>query len=117
MQSLPSTAAQIIVTIIPVVGIIAGCSVIFFYLLYNHTEKMLMIEKGLTKKNVFDIEMFSLFTGLLLIGFGLSLTIFFHVKEGMSYSALSGIIPLSCGMSLILFFIIRDKMIKKSNDL
>ncbi len=116
MQSLPSTAAQIIVTIIPIVGIVMGCIVIFLFLLYNHRQKMLMIEKGIIEKNNFDLDVFSLFSGIFLLGIGLSLTIFFSIKEGAGYSILSGIIPLSAGISLILFFIIRIKLLKSDNE-
>ena len=116
MQSMPSTAAQIIVTIIPIVGIVMGSIVIFFYLLYTHRQKMLMIEKGLMQKSSFDIDIFSLFSGLFLFGIGLSFTIFFSLKEGISYSILSGLVPLSCGLSLILFFTIRLILHKNNND-
>ena len=32
-------AAQVIVTVIPIVGIAMGSTVIFFYLLWNHRQK------------------------------------------------------------------------------
>lgn len=108
MQSVTSTAAQVIVTIIPIVGIVMGSTLIFFYLLYSHRQKMKMIEKGLiSQKSLFDIDSFSLFSGLLLLGIGLSLTLFFLIKEGSGFGVLSGIIPLSGGISLLLFFWIR----------
>ena len=107
MESLPSRAAQVIVTIIPIVGIVMGSVVIFFYMLYNHREKILMIEKGVVQKNNFDIDTYSLFAGIVLFGVGICLTIFFLIKEGASYGALGGIIPVSIGLSLIVFFIIR----------
>ena len=40
-----STAAEVIVTIIPIVGIVFGCLVIYFYLYWNHKQKLFMIEK------------------------------------------------------------------------
>lgn len=107
MQSLPSTAAQIIVTIIPIVGILAGSTVILFFLYYNHKLKTLTIEKGIGGKRGFDIDTYSLFAGIILLGVGLCLTLFFVIKEGVGYSVLGGIIPLSIGLSLIVFFIIR----------
>ncbi|MBN2401615.1 MAG: hypothetical protein JXN64_04375 [Spirochaetes bacterium] len=110
-----AVAAQVIVTIIPIVGIVMGCAVIFFYIFYNHKQKMLMIEKGTSLKSNFDLGIFSIFTGLLLFCIGLCLTIFFALKEGISYSLLSGIIPLSCGVSLIFYYIIRIIFNKKSN--
>ena len=111
----PSTAAQIIVTIIPIVGIVMGALVIFSYIYYNHKQKLAMIEKGITRNLNFDLDVFSLFTGLLLFSFGLFLTIFFIIKEGMSYSLLSGIIPLSCGISLLIYYTIRIILNKKIN--
>lgn len=113
MQSVPPTAAQVIVTIIPIVGIVMGSVLIFFYLLFAHRQKMQMIDKGLLpKRNVFDIESFSLFSGLLLLGIGSSLTLFFLIKEGSGYGVLSGLIPLSGGVSLLLFSWIRMRVIK-----
>ena len=111
----PSTAAQIMITVIPILGIIMGSVVIFIYLYYNHKEKMLMLERGISKRWNFDLEIFSIFTGLLLFFIGLCLTIFFAVKEGVNYSLLSGIIPLSCGISLIVYYIIHNILHKGSD--
>lgn len=116
MQSLPSTAAQIIVTIIPLVGIIMGCTVIMLFIVYNHKQRMLMIEKGILKRGSFDIDLFSLFSGIFLLGIGLSLGIFFLLKEGLQYSVLSGLIPFSAGVSLLLFFLIRTKLNNTNNN-
>jgi hypothetical protein len=104
-----SVAAQIIVTIIPIVGIIMGSVVIFLFLIFNNRQKMLMIDKGLINKKPLDLDALSLFTGLVLMGVGLSLTVFYIIKEGASYGLLSGILPLSTGLSLLVFFIIRKK--------
>ena len=106
MESVPSIAAQIIVTIIPIVGIAAGGTIIFFYLLWDHKQKMIMIEKGIAQKT-YDLESFSLLSGLILLGIGLSLAIFFYIKEGITYSILGGLFPLSIGISLIAFFLIK----------
>jgi hypothetical protein len=110
-----SVAAQIIVTVIPIAGIVSSAGVIFFYIYYNHKQKMLMIEKGALKKVKFDLETFSLFTGMILFAIGLCLTIFFKIKEGVSYSLLSGIIPLSCGISLICYYCVRIFVNTKSD--
>ena len=106
-------ASQIIVTIIPIVGIVMGATVIFFYFLWNHRQKMLMIEKGFYKKTEFDFMAFSLFTGLILFFIGLSLVIFFILKSGFTYGVLGGLIPLSTGFSLVLFFIIKLRYLNK----
>jgi uncharacterized membrane protein len=107
MNPVPSNAVNIIVSVIPIVGIVMGSAVIFFYLLWNHKQRMLMIQKDLMQRRNFDFETFSLLSGLLLLGIGASLTLFFVLKQGLSYSVLSGIIPLSLGISLIIFFMIK----------
>lgn len=112
MQPAPSPAAQVIVSIIPIVGIVMGSVVLFFYLLWNHRQKMLIIEKGTWKRTEFDLDSFSVFSGLILLGIGLTLVIFFIIKEGFSYSLLSGLIPLALGVSLIIYFILRLKILK-----
>ncbi len=106
MQNVPSAAVNIIVSIIPIVGIVMGSVVIFFYLLWSHKQRMLMIEKGLYARRYFDLKLFSLLLGLMLIGIGASLTLFFLLKEGLAYSVLSGLIPLGIGASLLAFFIV-----------
>jgi len=112
MQNVPSAAAQVIVSIIPIVGIVMGCGVIFFYLLWNHKQRMLMIDKGSYKRIEFDGDSFSIFSGLMLLCIGLTLVIFFLIKEGFSYSLLSGLLPFSLGISLIVYFILRLKLLK-----
>jgi len=112
---MPSTAAQIIVTIIPNVGIVMGATVIFFFLLWNHRQRMLIIEKGQYVKTEFDLSTFSLFSGLVLTCIGVCLVVFFVLLEGFSYPVLSGLVPLSLGVSLLIFFAIRITMNKDSN--
>lgn len=107
MTPTPSVAVQILVALIPIVGIVMGSIVVFFYLFWNYKQRMLMIEKGILQKNPFDIDLCSLFSGLVLFGIGLCLTLVFYLQEGMSYSLLSGLIPLAIGVSLLLFFKVR----------
>jgi hypothetical protein len=115
MNNAPSFAAQIMITIIPIVGIVFGCTVIFFYIYFGHQAKMLMIEKGTYQRPLekFDLESFSLFFGLLSFCIGIGMSLFFLMREGISYGLLGGLIPLSVGAGLITFFIVRVKMNKK----
>ena len=113
---MPSTAAQIIVTVIPIVGIVTGGIVIFFFLYWNNKQKLLIIEKGKYSKTEFDLNSFSLFSGLVLTSIGICLVIFFVLLEGLSYSLLSGLIPLSLGASLLIFYIIRVNMTKNGKE-
>ena len=44
MGSIPSAAAQVLIMVIPIVGIVMGSVVVFFYLLWRHKQNMMMIE-------------------------------------------------------------------------
>lgn len=107
MSAPPSTVVQVMITVIPIVGIVMGSIVAFFYLLWRHKQRILMIEKGLQPYQPFDLQNFSLLAGLLCIGVGLTLFLFFVVKEGGSYSTLGGLVPLAVGISLIVFYGLR----------
>jgi hypothetical protein len=104
MNGAPSFAAQVIVTIIPIVGIVMGAVVIFFYLLWTHKERMTLIEKGLYQPRKIDLYAFCLLAGLLLLAVGLVLSVLFVAIDGLGYSLLGGLIPLSLGVSFIVFY-------------
>ena len=109
-----SSTAQVLIAIIPIVGIVMGSVVIFFYLLWNHRQKTLLIKAGQYKKQVFDFYSFSLLSGLLLTAVGIALTVLLAITEGASYGLLSGIIPLSMGIGLFAHYIIKRS--EKHND-
>jgi len=102
-----SAAAQILIAIIPVVGIVMGSVVVFFYLLWNHRRRTLLIKAGMYKRPEFDLLSFSLLSGLLLSCVGIALTILLSITEGASYGLLGGIIPLSLGVGLLANYLIK----------
>jgi hypothetical protein len=108
MDSIQSNAAQVIIAIIPIVGIVMGSVVVFFYLLWNHRRKTLLIKAGQYTRAEFDLLSFSLLAGLLLGAVGLSLTIFLAIAKGVNYGLLGGIIPLSVGVGLLVYYGIRQ---------
>lgn len=99
-------AAQIIIAIVPLVGIVMGSVVVFFYLLWHHRQIVRQIEAGIYRKPVFDLTLFSVLTGFLLTGLGLVLSILFLFIEGISYTLLGGLIPFALGGSLIGFYFV-----------
>jgi hypothetical protein len=99
-----SQAARVIIAIIPIVGIVMGSAVIFFYLLWNHRRKSLLIKAGQYAPIKFDLLSFSLLTGLLLTSVGVTLTVFLIITQGGGYGLLGGIIPLSTGVGLLAFY-------------
>jgi hypothetical protein len=102
-----SSASQVIIAIIPIVGIVMGSIVVFFYLLWHHRRRVLMIKAGQYQKPDFDLLSFSLLTGLLLLSVGISLTVFLTVLKNTGYGLLGGIIPLSMGVGLLIYYAIK----------
>jgi len=107
MERITSAAAQVIISVIPIVGIVMGSVVIFFYLLWNHRRKTLLIKAGQYSRSDFDLYSFSLLSGLLLSSVGIALTVLLSIIEGVSYGLLGGIIPLSMGIGLLTYYLIR----------
>ena len=107
MNELMASAAQVIIAIIPIVGIVMGSIVIFFYLLWHHKRRTLLIKAGHFNKQHFDFLSFSLLSGLLLSAVGIALTVLLVMVQGVTFGLLGGLIPLSCGSSLLAYFFIR----------
>ena len=102
-----SAAAQVIVSLIPMVGLVMGAVVAFFYLLWDHRRRTLLIKAGQYRPPKFDLRSFSLLAGLLLSVVGLSMTIFLIIMVGASFGLLGGIIPLSVGAGLLAYYWIK----------
>jgi len=107
MEPISSAAAQVIIAIIPIVGITMGAVVVFFYLLWAHRRRTLLIQAGQYSPPNFDLFSFSLLAGLLLTSVGLALTVFLAVMTGPTYGLLGGIIPLSMGVGLLVYHVIK----------
>ncbi|HCC38094.1 MAG TPA: hypothetical protein DEQ14_11070 [Treponema sp.] len=107
MGQTSSSAAQIIIAIIPIVGIVMGSVVISLYFLWNHRQRTLLIKAGHYSRPTFDLLSFSLLAGLLLGTVGIALTIFLAIVAGANYGLLGGIIPLSIGAGLLTYYGIK----------
>lgn len=116
-DSITSTTAQVIISIIPIVGIAIGGIVIFFYILWHHHEIKLRIINGTYKTSSFDYRSFSLLAGLLLTGIGFILTFLFICIEGVSYVLLGGLIPFVVGICLLIFYKINPSFKVKDEKL
>ena len=103
-MDITSPAAQVVITVIPIVGIVIGGTIVFFYLLWRHHEVKLQIQKGTYTPRKLNLKLFSLLTGLLLCCIGTILSLLFFLIEGISYTLLGGLIPLAVGVGLLLFY-------------
>lgn len=104
-----SPAAQVIIAVIPIVGIVIGGIVVFFYLLWRHREISLQIKSGCFNPKKFNLKLFSLLTGLLLTGIGAVLFLVFLLVQGLSYMLLGGLLPMIIGIGLIVFYKVYPK--------
>lgn len=107
MEKVPSIAAQILVTVIPIVGIVMGSIVVFFSLLWHHRRSVLLIKADRYEKPAFDLLSFCLLAGLLLVCVGSTLSVFLAFLEGFGYGLLGGVIPLVCGIGLLAYYGVR----------
>jgi hypothetical protein len=109
MDQVKSTAAQIIIAIIPIVGIVMGAAVVFFYLLWHHRRTVLLIKAGQYTRPEFDLLSFSLLAGLLLVCVGITITVFLATFRGPDPTLLGGIVPLALGAALLVFYGIKRR--------
>jgi hypothetical protein len=110
VEEISSVAAQVVITVIPIVGIVMGAVVVFFYLLWDHRRRSLLIKAGQYSRPAFDLLSFSLLAGLLLGSVGLTLTIFLAIVTGPTYGLLGGLIPLSMGAGLLAYYCIYRRV-------
>lgn len=98
-------AAQVIISLIPIIGIAMGSAVAIMAIIFNHKQKKLMISKGLSPKTEkFDYMSFSLLFGLLLCGIGLVLTVLFALLYRISPALLGGLVPFASGAAFLVFY-------------
>lgn len=103
-----TAAAQVMLTVIPIVAIVMGAIIIFFFLLWRHKQHLKLIERGIEPPSTVDLKSFSLLAGLISAGVGFVLSVFFVVKDGAAYSLLGGLIPFAVGLSLLAYYVLRD---------
>jgi hypothetical protein len=108
MEQITSPAAQVILSLIPIVGIFTGGTVIFFALLWLHHETKQRIKAGENFRRNYNFKAATLLIGLLLTGVGFMLTVFFALFSGISPSLLGGLIPFTIGVCLLLFYRLYD---------
>lgn len=103
------SAVHIIVAIIPIVGIVMGSVLIFFYFLWRHKQIMMQIKTNTYVRPSVDIRLFCLLLGITLTVIGCVLFGLLYIINGVGYILLAGLIPLSLGVSLVIFYIIRQQ--------
>ena len=114
-------AVQIIIAVIPIVGIVMGSVLVFFYFLWRHKQIMLQIKTNTYIRPAVNIRLFCLLLGIMLTVIGCVLFGLFYLIAGIGYILLGGLIPLALGIGLTLFYAItrrnRDSEVQKHTSL
>ncbi len=99
------TAAQVLVSLVPMLGVIFGSTLLFFFLLWQYRLRKELIRTNQYVPTFFPhIRSLSLLFGSLSVAAGLPLTLLLFMIDGLTYGLLEGLIPLSVGGGLFLFY-------------
>ncbi len=103
-------ATDIILSIVPMVGIVFGAAILFFFLLWNYRlKKELIRTQQYHYTSVKTLRMLTLLIGFVSTLVGLPMTLLFYLVEGVSYVMLGGLIPVFAGIGLLSFYAFTRK--------
>ena len=94
---------KIVLYIVPIAGIVFGCTLLFFLFFWWHRQKLELIRTNQYKPFPFDFRAYSFFLGLLLTYTGFGLSVVLIIVLGKSLAMLGGVIPLAIGLGLLSF--------------
>ena len=110
-NSIGSSAADVILSIVPVAGIAFGWTLLFFFFLWQYRLKKELIRTNQYESSTFwkNIRTLSLLIGCLSTMIGIPITVLFFIIHGASAIALGGLIPIAVGVGLLTFYIFSRK--------
>jgi hypothetical protein len=102
-----STAPEIILSLVPLLGVVFGCVLLFFFILWQYRIRREMIRAGQHQPMFLsNIRMLSLLIGLLGVSAGLPMTILFVLIDGVTYALLGGLLPFFAGLGFLVFYVL-----------
>ena len=100
-----SGAADILLSLVPTIGIIFGTTLLFFYFYWQFQQKKELIKHNKYTLNSFDKwRSISLLMGCLNSVIGVAISILFLLLDGLSYILFGGIIPFAAGIGFLSFY-------------
>ncbi len=103
-------ASRIILSLIPVLGIIFGSVLLFFFFLWHYRLRRELIRAGLYKPSTFrNFRVFCLLLGNLALFVGIPMTLLFYALQGLTYAMLGGVIPVGAGIGLLVFYALASR--------
>jgi hypothetical protein len=97
--------AQVLIAVLPLVSVIAVSLLGFFFMLWDHQKRILILQRGGTPAP-FNIDEKLLLLGIVALFTGVGLIVFSSLYSGISASLLGGIIPASVGAGIITYYVI-----------
>lgn len=112
MEPGTTAAAQIILSVVPLVGIVFGAALLFFFLLWNYKLRKELIRTGSYQPvNIHNVRLLTLLAGITTLAVGIPMTIVFALIEGISYTILGGLIPACIGIGLVIFYAVSRRSV------
>ncbi|HOJ50275.1 MAG TPA: hypothetical protein PKW55_05640 [Spirochaetota bacterium] len=105
-----SPTVDIIVSLIPIVGIIGGCFVFFSIFLFYYKQRILIIQTGNYKPFKVNWNLVLILTGMVTTFVGIAITTVFIINKVYGFELLGGLIPLFTGLAIIFTYIISNKV-------
>lgn len=104
---LTSQTPEVLLSIVPLMGVLTGSVLLFFFLLWRYRLQKELILSGKYVPSFWkNLRIFSLLIGSLSAAIGLPMSVLFFLIDGLAYSAFGGLIPLFAGIGFILFFLL-----------
>ncbi len=98
--------SQILISIVPILGVLMGTTLLFFFLLWRFRIHRELVRAGQYYSSFWDnLRILSLLIGSVSTSIGLPLTLLFFAVDGITYAALGGLIPLFAGLGFIIYYI------------
>ncbi len=103
-------AAAVIISIVPLLGVIFGAVLLFFFFLWQYRFRKELIRAGQYQPRLWEhLRVISLLIGSIASSIGLPMFLLFWAIDGVSYSMLGGLIPLFSGLGMLAFYFISGK--------
>jgi hypothetical protein len=103
-----SETAQVLIAILPLASVLVLGILVFFFMLWDHEKKVLIINKGGTPQPR-NIDDKLLLLGIVSIFIGAGLIIFSAIYNGFTSSLLGGIIPFAAGTGIVTHFMVKHR--------
>jgi hypothetical protein len=109
------SASEVILSLVPLTGVVFGCVLLFFFFLWQYRLRRELIRSGQYRPMFMaNIRTLTLLIGIMGAASGLPMTILFLSIEGVSYALLGGLLPLCAGIGFLVFYALtihseRDK--------